>query len=120
MVEFRFRVNKSFLNYPHHPITILKRVYTDLEREELASAHSTVIEWEDGTRDPGHIYEGIGGYGHYCQIQFRTKYDDRDPVSSLAIGDWILVTVSREDNVVRVILRRIELPSGQRKSARGA
>ena len=66
--RFPFEVNSSFLDYPHHPVTIRKTLYPDLERHVGDRAECKIFV---GSREyRGHIYRSVAGYGPYFQLVF--------------------------------------------------
>ncbi len=69
--QFKFRINKSFLNYPFHPITIPKSQidYSKL-KEEQHKLDNVQIILPNLENTNGYIYFGTAGYGDYYQIRF--------------------------------------------------
>jgi hypothetical protein len=99
-VTFNFTVNKSFLNYSHHPITIPKAYY-DLVGELGLESDNVIITSPFGVVR-GAIYYAEAGWGHYYQIVARGGNYPEDPLNHFEIGQQILVELSKADNVVQV------------------
>ena len=102
MISFLFTVNRSFLEYPTHPVTVPRsRVdYAQLRREGLGP--SLTIVAPTGQTVTGRLYSGIAGYGHYYQIQADGHRGD--PLYELPLGACLRVEVARGDmgTVVRL------------------
>jgi hypothetical protein len=101
MVEFLFIINKSFLKYKHHPITIPKIHYDYLESENLAG--DTVSITSPYGSMQGVIIFSKAGYGPYYQIQVRGGYAN-DPLSQFHTGQEIRVEVGRIRQKINVNL----------------
>lgn len=93
MIQFKFRVNKSFLTKKSRPITILKSQYAKLEEENLSGR--AVIVAPNGQRLPGKVYSGTANWGPYYQLQAEGY--DHDPLSKLDIGTYLIVKLKREE-----------------------
>src|SRR3954471_8519708 len=87
MVEFTFTVNKSFLSYSSHPITIPRTQvdYSILENENLLGRVTIVSP--SGRIVRGHIYSGTAGFGPYHQI--RASSSTNDAFDDLELGSRI-------------------------------
>jgi len=92
MAVFRFTVNKSFLEYNWHPITVPKSQvpYRALEAEGL-SQRITII-FPRGERLEGQLHYGPhSGFGEYYQLQVRGA--DRTVPSYIKLHDRLLVVL---------------------------
>ncbi len=123
MIGFQFDINKSFLNYKWHPITIPKRFYGDIEKEGLLTNHQEIsIICPDGAHVSGYIYSSSAGFGPFCQIRSHSGY--RNPVESLKVGDQIQVEIIKDGSTVTVALKNksehpadaVPVPSQQPKT----
>lgn len=94
MVEFTFRVNKSFQERRSHPITVPKGQvdYAAVEAEGLVGPATIVAP--DGRRVPGKVYAGVAGYGPYYQV--RADRHEEDPLGRIPLGSRLRVAVRRE------------------------
>ena len=105
MVIFLFRVNKSFLEYSNHPITIPRQYHKDLVKEIYGGfgrkdQHVTVIP-PNKRKLEGHIYYGVSGYGPYYQIKVLGKYPG-DYFGHLQPDENVLVCIEKIDQGVDV------------------
>jgi hypothetical protein len=91
---FRFTVNKSFLGYPGHPITVptTEVDYERLEAELLHHGEFTVI-FPKGERLTASMYHGVAGYGQYYQLHFRGH--DRAIPQYVEVGSAMFVVLVR-------------------------
>lgn len=107
MIRFRFTVNKSFLDWPSHPITVPKSKvdYARLEAEGLDRGDLR-IQTPDGSTLGGLMYSGKAGYGFYYQI--RIEVPDRHSLLNLRIGSELIVELDRTANTSWVGLRTID------------
>lgn len=97
MIHFRFTINKSFLDWPSHPITVPKSKvnYATLEAEGLDRGDLRV-QSPDGSTLGGLMYSGKAGYGFYYQI--RIDVPDRHSLLRLPLGSQLLVELVRQGN----------------------
>jgi hypothetical protein len=115
MIGFEFKVNKTFLDEPQHPITIVKHVVPGLKREKFLPQSSL-----KGNRIPikvsgigpatysGWIYFGATKkYGQYYQIRFKTT-SPTARMGDLRIGDKIWVIFDKRDGQTHVLLSNWE------------
>ncbi len=107
MVRFRFTVNKSFLDWPTHPITVPKSKvdYTSLEDEGLDDGELR-IQTPDGSTSGGLMYSGKAGYGFYYQI--RMNVPDGHSLLSLPIGSELIVELERNGKTSLVRLHTVD------------
>lgn len=113
MIMFEFRVNKSFLKYTNHPITIpqayhpllLKNVYGGAGKKTISAR---VIPPKGRILD-GKIYYGKAGYGPYYQIKVLGAYPS-DYFGNLKIGESIWVSIAKSGQQINVkILSRKQI-----------
>jgi hypothetical protein len=105
MVTFFFKVNKSFLKYVNHPITVPRRYEDVLEKDilndlKLANTDITIIS-PTGKKLGGLIYAGKAGYGKYHQIRVSGQYPS-DHFGHLKIGDVLSIIINKDHNNVVV------------------
>ncbi|HPC36215.1 MAG TPA: hypothetical protein P5268_09290 [Candidatus Marinimicrobia bacterium] len=74
MIIFNFCVNKSFLEYSSHSITIPQNNYQNLVEYKLDKGDFTLI-FPKGEVLKGYIYLGCSSWGKYYQIRTRGKQD---------------------------------------------
>lgn len=114
MVSFFFTVNKSFLEYPNHPITIPCANYSDLISSiyEGKGRKTIPILIDPPTQRilDGEIYYGVSSYGEYYQIKVLGKYPGVY-FGNLKIGDTVLVVIKRMGEKINV---RIVSPAEMR------
>lgn len=103
MLEFDFRVCKSFLNYPSHPITIPIRFNDEVKKDDLDSSNIDLVAPE-GQIYSGKIYEGYNNQGLYYQIRLEAS-PFKDKFSELSLGQGLHVTIS--ESVSRKLVRLI-------------
>lgn len=106
-LQFPFRLNKSFVNYNHHPITIPKAYYEQLESLGFESDNVLIICPYGSAR--GFLYSSEAGYGHYYQIVARGGSYPEDPLSNFKVDQTVLVEIERINNVVQVKLSPVEM-----------
>jgi hypothetical protein len=106
MISFIFRVNKSFLEYSAHPITVpnsktkllIKEIYGGMgERNQeikiLPPGSRRILD--------GHIYYGVTNDHPYYQIKVLGSYPS-DYFGHLKIGKSLLVKIEKQDNIIQV------------------
>lgn len=103
-LQFQFKVNKSFLSWPSHPITVPKSqlAYADLEAEGLDRGDLKVV-CPDVTSLRGEMYSGTTGFGPYYQIRIAVPVSHS--ILALPAGSCLSVALERRDNVSWVRLR---------------
>ena len=106
-IQFTFKINKSFANYAHHPITIPKTYYEQLESLDLEN-ENVLITSPYGSLG-GFIYSSEAGYGEYYQIVVRGGIHQEDPFINFRVGQTIVVKIERVDNVMQVKLSPVEI-----------
>lgn len=69
--HFIFRLNRSFLRYPNHPITVPRSEvdYATLAADELDQGEFRII-LPKGERFLAKMYSGVSSYGPYLQLKF--------------------------------------------------
>ena len=106
MTFFQFWINKSFLEYPSHPITIPKSQidYDKLREFHLDSGNYTIL-FPRGEKVNGFMYHGIAGYGQYYQLRFN-----RDQILPQYIynGGKLLVVLLCRSSLRYAILESID------------
>ena len=105
MLQFRFKVNQSFLTWPSHPITVPKSQidFAQLEEEGLDRGDLKVV-CPDGTSLSGKMYSGTAGFGPYYQI--RMVVPETHPILDLPVGSRLSVELVRRSNLNWVRLSR--------------
>ncbi len=106
-IQFTFKVNKSFVNYGHHPITIPKAYYEQLEVSGFESDNILITSPYGSAK--GSIYSSEAGYGRYFQIVMRGGSYQDDPLSNFKIGQTVLVEIEMVNNIVQVKFSHIEI-----------
>lgn len=106
-IHFTFRINKSFVNDNHHPITIPKANYEQLESLGLESDNALITCPYGSVK--GSIYSSEAGYGQYYQIVARGGSYEEDPLSNFRIGQPVFVEIESVNNIVQVKLAPIEI-----------
>ncbi len=104
MVQFPFRVNKSFRRYVRHPITVRMGVLAQLLAEGLDEDDVSIIA-PDGQQFSGAIYHSHNNHCEYYQIVVRGGYHG-DTLSQSPIGLPLSVEISRTGGRVLVRLVR--------------
>src|SRR5436190_21965245 len=104
VLQFQFEVNKSFLNYPNHPITVPKRLYPAMAAEGIGPG-SLSVEAPDGSVLSGDLYHGTAGYGPYYQI--RIAVPPSHPILGLRMGSDVSVVLERSNGQNWVRLRAL-------------
>ncbi|MEW6028492.1 MAG: PIN-like domain-containing protein [Chloroflexota bacterium] len=104
-IQFTFKINKSFVNYNHHPITIPRAFYDQIEASGFESDSVLITSPYGSVR--GAIYSSEAGYGRYFQIVMRGGSQE-DPLSNFRIGQTILVEIGAVNNVVQVKFSELE------------
>jgi hypothetical protein len=107
MISFFFTINKSFLEYPNHPITIPCANYPDLISSiyQGKGRRTIPILIDPPTKRilDGEIYFGISSYGEYYQIKVLGKYPSVY-FGNLKIGDTVLVVIKRMGEKINVAI----------------
>lgn len=108
MVSFPFTVNKSFLEYSNHPITIPCAYYSSL----ISSIYQgkgcrtipVLIDPPTKRMLNGEIYYGVAGRGEYYQIKVLGEYPGVY-FGNLKIGDtvWVVIKKSGEKINVKIV-----------------
>lgn len=104
-VTFNFRINKSFLGYSNHPITIPREFYTYMDIHGISKVDDATILLPDGSSASSYIYYSKSGFGLYYQIRIRSGYSGGG-IAALRIGDRI--TVEMENQNGNIIIRLIK------------
>lgn len=101
MIAFRFKVNRSFLEWPSHPITVPRSQvdYQSLERE-LGHTDSLEIITPEGERLRGTLHYGVAGYGPYYQI----RIPDRASLSEFRLGQTLRIKMQSSGEQISVSL----------------
>ena len=103
VISFMFRVNDSFLNYLHRPITIPRGQvdYTYIEAANLNLDDLKVI-CHNGEIMSGKIVYSKAGYGPYYQICIEGAQND--PLSRLPLGTLLIVHLKTVGEVTELRL----------------
>jgi hypothetical protein len=104
MVRFKFRVNSSFLGYPHRPITVPRGQvdYGVFDSEGLDADNLRVI-CPEGERMSGRVVYSKAGYGPYYQIKIYGAQND--PLSRLQFGQSLIVEIEKVRELVEIRLK---------------
>ena len=102
-INFYFKINKSFLNYSAHPLTIPKEFYAFLDIHGILKKQDATIVFPDGSTAAGYICCSKAGWGVYHQIKIRSSYSGTG-MSGLKIGDTIKVEIYKIDEKTRIEL----------------
>mgnify|MGYP001159379590 CR=1 FL=1 len=115
MISFFFKVNKSFLEYTNHPITIPRENNSQLIKEVYGgNGRRTIpvhITPPEGRNLAGEIYYGVSGYGGYYQIKALGDYPGYY-LGDLQIGNVVFITINMAGNKTVV---KIHSPEELRK-----
>jgi len=99
-VLFPFTINKSFKSYGHHPITIPRAYYEQVQALGFESDNVLIISPFGSVR--GTIYYAEAGWGRYYQIVARGGNYPEDPLNRFDLGQEILVEIVRMNDAVQV------------------
>jgi hypothetical protein len=102
MIKFVFTVGKAFLDYSHHPITIPKAHYGQLEREALAVDAISLVSPFGGSS--GSIKYSVAGFGPYYQLTMNRELSN-DPMLSFRLGQRLVIELERVGEKVRARIR---------------
>ena len=103
MLSFQFRVNRSFLEYPTHPVTIPRsQVDYGMVESMLAGGPRVDLQVADDPATPAQIYGASAGFGPYYQIRAESALALDQP--GFELGDKLLVTLDRSERSVHVRL----------------
>jgi hypothetical protein len=91
-ITFNFKINKSFLNYPQHPLTIPKEFYPFLDMHGIIKKQEATVAFPDNSTAEGYIQYSNAGWGEYHQIKIRSPYSGAG-ISGLKIGDVMKVEI---------------------------
>ncbi|MHA1702549.1 MAG: hypothetical protein ACTSWK_09800 [Promethearchaeota archaeon] len=88
MIIFSFSINKSFIKYSSHPLTIPKSQvnYTNLTNFKLDDGDYIII-FPKCEILSGYIYSGNAGYGGYYQIK---TYSGQDIPDYMLLNDQLI------------------------------
>jgi hypothetical protein len=73
-VTFNFKINKSFLKYRSHPITVPREFYPFLAIHGITKKQEARIILPNGSIATAYIHYSTAGYGEYYQIRIRNFY----------------------------------------------
>jgi len=104
-IEFDFKINKSFLDGINHPITIPRKSYDDSDETILKRFKQLSVITHRGRKTEGLLYFGVAGYGQYYQIRMLKRIDDT-LFSDLNVGDIVFITLTIEDDVLTVRMKK--------------
>jgi hypothetical protein len=99
-VLFPFTINKSFKSYGHHPITIPRAYYEQVQALGFESDNVLIISPFGSAR--GAIYYAEAGWGRYYQIVARGGIYPEDPLNRFELSQEILVEIVKMDDTVQV------------------
>jgi len=106
-ITFDFKINKSFLGYPNHPLTIPKEFYSFLDIHGIKINQDATVVFPDGSTATGYIHYSKAGWGEYYQIRIRTPYSGVG-ISRFKVGDIIKVEIFKVDENIRIELSNRE------------
>ena len=104
-ITFDFKINKSFLKYPAHPITIPREFYIFLDIHGIIEKQDATVVFPDGSSALGYIYHGTAGWGEFYQIKIRSSYSGIG-IGELKVGDLIKVEIYKVEEKTRIELTR--------------
>ena len=106
MVEFYFTVNKPFVKYANHPITVPRTQvdYADLENKGL-DRRELKIQYEHGEWMPGYMHSGSSGYGPFYQLRHSPPYKQ---LPTLKKGDQVLVKLRQGEGHTLVTITKVD------------
>jgi hypothetical protein len=99
-VSFPFTINKSFVNYSHHPITVPRLLYEQVEALGFESDNVLITSPFGSVK--GALYYAEAGWGRYYQIVARGGNYPADPLNNFKMGQVILVEISKNEDIVQV------------------
>ena len=104
MLQFGFRINKSFIENNGHPVTIPRSQvrYRDLELF-LGSARDGSMRFPDGSVVPVFVYSNTAGYGPYYQL--RARHRSSWALTRAQAGQLIELSIGLQDGGVVVDVR---------------
>ncbi len=106
-VTFKFVINKSYLKYSAHPLTIPKEYYSYLDMHNIAASIDMPVVFPDGSNATGYIYHGsTPERGPYRQIKIRNPYSG-EGLASLKDGDVIKVEIFKVDGSARIVITKV-------------
>lgn len=105
-VTFNFRINKSFLKYSSHPITVPREFYPFLEIHGITKKQEAKIVLPNGSIAAAYIHYSTAGYGEYYQIRIRNFYSGIG-IADLAVGDTVKVEIFRDGDRTNIELTRL-------------
>ncbi len=73
MIRFEFTINKSFLKYRNHPITIPSDYNKELRTVGLTNKINVSIVWPSGQTTEGYIFTSLAGPGRYPYYQICAR-----------------------------------------------
>ena len=107
MISFFFNINRSFLEYPNHPITIPRENNSVLIKEVYGGQGNKTIPARitapQGRTLDGEIYFGVSGYGPYYQIKTLGDYPGYY-FGDLQVGDiaFVIIKEVNDKTVVKI------------------
>lgn len=87
-ITFNFKINKSFLKYNNHPITVPREFYPFLKIHGITKKQEAKIILPDGSIALAYIHYSTAGYGDYYQIRIRNFYSGVG-IADLKVGDVV-------------------------------
>jgi hypothetical protein len=105
-VTFNFKINKSFLKYSSHPITVPREFYPFLEIQGITKKQEAKIILPNGSIAAAYIHYSIAGYGEYYQIRIRNFYSGIG-IADLKIGDIVKIEIFKDGNKTRIELAQL-------------
>lgn len=104
-VTFTFQINKSFLEYSNHPITIPREFYPDMDIHGITETDEATMILPDGSITSAYIHYSTSSYGPYYQIRIRSGYSGGG-IAALKIGDRITVEMENQNNKIIIGLNK--------------
>ena len=101
MLCFEFRVNRSFLKYSSHPITVPKSLNQRMEREVTPGPIRIVSPL--GNVYSGTLYKGCSSWGDYFQVR-TIGTPANDNLADLPFGIRLTVTIRDVNGGIEVAL----------------
>lgn len=104
-ITFTFTINKSFLKYSSHPITVPREFYPFLAIHGITKKQEAKMILPNGSIATAYIHYSTAGYGEYYQIRIRNFYSGIG-VADLRIGNKVRVELFKDGDTASIELTR--------------
>jgi len=102
-ISFNFKINKSFLKYSSHPITIPREFYPFLDMHGITKKQEAQIIFPNGSTAAAYIHYSKAGWGEYHQIRIRNYYSGMG-LADLKVGDSVKVELFKDGEKTHIEL----------------